>query len=296
MRKASFIVLTLILSASLCGCGAAPADEPPLAPDLDIQQPGPQTDDGTQSGGENGSALLETAPSGAPESEDSESAELFRTFLAESYEELIAVSFNNIAGLGFVDLDLDGSREMVVFDAGASASMGVNIFDIIDGNVECISANMLSIGEAFGGRHLSAVSISANFMEDFRLMESAGGERFFTVKSFNGNDEFFFDEQIRFSNHNGALALTSLSYKYEEFNSETGEITKQLFKLGGADASADDYNAFFSRFISENTDTGLECQGFFVWEISDYNDDFVNFMSVVDKALELSSANTPPAR
>ena len=295
MQKTFLVVLALVLLTSLSACGGSlPEITLPDSELSDTPLPDPQTNNDTQAT-ENPSELLVTPPSDEPAPDDSASAEVFRTFLSENYEKLNEASFNNIAGLGFIDLDLDGSREMLVFDAGASASMGVNIFDIIDGTVECVSASMIPIGEAFGGRHLSAISISANFLEDFRLMEDANGERFFMVKSFNGNDEFFFDEQIRFSNRDNVLEPVSLMYKYEEFNSETGEIIKQAFRLGTEDATADDYNSFHSRFAVENIDTALECQGFFVWEISNYSGDFASFMTIVDKALALSSGNALPA-
>ena len=295
MQKTLLVILALMLLTALSGCeGSLPEIVLPDSELSDIPQPDTQTDN-DHAPTENPSELLETQPSNEPAPDDSASSEIFRDFLSKNYEKLIKASFNNIAGLGFIDLDLDGSREMLVFDAGASASMGVNIFDIVDGTVECVSASMIPIGEDFGGHRLSAVSISANFLEDFRLMEDANGELFFTVKSFNGNDEFFFDEQIRFANRDGVLELVSLMYKYEEFNSETGEILKQAFRLGAEDATADDYNSFYFRFTSENIDTNLECQGFFVWEISNYSGDFAGFMTVVDKALELSMENSPSA-
>lgn len=291
MRKILLAVIAIALIFLFCGCEEKTGDSPEPEAEL-LSSPNteasPEPTDGTPAPDESESP--EVSPS--PSKEDAEAVEMFKSFLSENYDKLSEASFKSIAGIGFIDLDLDGCRELILFDAGASASMGVQIFDIVEGEVQCICANIQAIGEAFGGKNSSSVVINANYMEDFRLMEDkATGEKFFVVESINGNIDSSYSELIRFGNDNGMLTLTSVLYKYEEYDIGTGEVLLQKFRVGSIDAKLSGYTSAVDRFYSDNEDTGLECYGVFVWENSEYTENYKNFMDIVNKALELSVKN-----
>jgi hypothetical protein len=212
--------------------------------------------------------------------------------LSDNYDRLVEVSYNTIAGLGFVDLDFDAQAEMVLFDAGASASMGVSVFDIVNGKVVCVSAHMTPIGEAFGTNRLSHILICANFMVSFRLLENtATGERFFIVESANADAEESYSEVVRFGSDNGALTLSSVFHKTERRDPETGEATGASYSVGSIEAYLSGYTSFVDNFYAENIDLGLECGGAFVWEHSDYVENYDNFMALADEALALIPQN-----
>lgn len=291
MRKIFCAVLAVIILFSFAGCegkASLNGETPPAgSPTGTIDVPATNSDLPTDQ-------LPSAEPSALPTPalEDSEAVVIYRSFLNDNYEGLSEACFGGIAGIGFVDLDNDGSREMVLFDAGASASMGVQFFDIIGGRVQCVSANMQPMGEAFGGDHFTDVYVNANLMEDFRLMEdNATGERFFLVESANGNTEFSYHELIRFGSDSGALTLTALTYKYEEYNDETGETTLARYRVSGGDADEAAYTAATDKLYSDSKDVGLECRGVFMWESPDYTDGFKGFMAMAEKALELGDQN-----
>ena len=108
-------------------------------------------------------AILET-----PEAEEGW-AESYFTFLDDNFDILSALWPGGLTGVGFIDLDLDGTPEMLLFDQGASATLGVQLFDVSDGRVYCVSSVQESASGAFGGEHFSRVSVCASFFESFRL-------------------------------------------------------------------------------------------------------------------------------
>ena len=235
-------------------------------------------------------------PAVAISEENARHEELFRSFIDENYDALSAACFGGIAGVGFIDLDLDGCIELLLFDAGASASMGVQFFDVIGGEVQCVSANMLPMAESFGKDHLTDTTVNANYFDDFRLMkDKATGERFFQVVSFNGAADFSYRELIRFGRDGEALTLTPLSYIHEDYDIDTGEVTATEYKLSGLICSEEEYLAALAKTAEEETDTGLEAAGVFLWESSAYSADRAGLLAMTDAALALSRSSMPAA-
>lgn len=294
MRKVILALIAAILIFSLCGCSEAPEGELSSAAGDVFAVPDetpPEYPEETEV-----PFVEETMPAPTPNEEDEKATRIFREFLSDNYDKLMELSFKSIAGIGFIDLDLDGVRELILFDAGASASMGVQFFDIVDGEVQCVSSNIQGIGEAFGGKYFSDIIVNANFMEDFRLRENKStGERVFVVESKNGSIESFFSETIRFGSSEGVLTLSPVFYKYEEYNTETSDVLLQKFLVGGKDATASEYSSAADKFESESKDMGLECRGVFIWENDEYSENYKSFMENVDKALALYEQNREPA-
>ena len=217
-------------------------------------------------------------------------AKIFRTFLSDNYQKLSDVFFEGITGICFIDLDKDGGIEMLLFDAGASAAMGLQFFDIIDNKVECISANLDSVGSTFGGKHMSDVIVNANSFQAFRLMQDKEtGELFFIVNSGNGAADFVYSELIRFGSTDGVMTLQSLLYIYNEIDMNTGAVTEESYKVNGEEVSAAEYSDAINKLDSEMTDLGYIAKGVFLSEISGeatrFN--FENMMTMADKALYL---------
>ena len=73
----------------------------------------------------------------------------YLAFLDDCYDIFAALWPDGISGLGFIDLDLDGTPELVVFDQGASATMGVHLFDLSGDWVYCVSSELDSAAGAF---------------------------------------------------------------------------------------------------------------------------------------------------
>jgi len=214
--------------------------------------------------------------------------EVFRAFLSDNYQELSDAFFGVISGIGFIDLDMDGGIEMLIFDAGASAAMGLQFFDIVDGKVECVSANMEALGTIFGGKHMSGVIVTANAFDAFRLVKSTTtGEKLYIVQSGNGAADFIYSELIRFGNDNGVLTLQSLLYKYEDYNIDSGDLTGESYKILGKAANRSAYDSAYSEFFAGVSDTGFDAKGVFLWESSDYEASFDGLMAMADNALTL---------
>lgn len=294
MKRILFAFIILIISLSLSACGSSPAAlsgnqldqappaETPRVPVTDTDFPAPP------------SATVTSEPSPTPAVDDSGNMALYSAFLSENYEALLEVCFGGIAGIGFIDLDLDGCREMILFDGGASASMGLQFFDVAGGQVECVSANMAPLGEAFGGEHFTSVYVNANYFEDFRLMEDASGQRFFMVESGNGAIDFSYRELIRFGcDEDSVLTLTPLFYIYQEYDIETGDVTLARYRTGAAETTEAEYAAARSSFDAAHRDLELEAQGVFMWTDNTYAEGREGFLAMAEAAIALSENNFP---
>ncbi|MDR1132023.1 MAG: hypothetical protein LBL15_06360 [Oscillospiraceae bacterium] len=288
MLKLRRIYIWILALTLLCACAnraAVPSDTP-------ISSAPPEN---------SAAPATEAAVSAPPDPSPTPSAEpvdntargaLFRAFLNDNYKKLSDAFYGGISGIGFIDLDGDGGIEMLVFDAGASAAMGLQFFDIINNQAVCVSANLETVSSAFGSGYMSAVSVNANRFDDFRLVRDTqtGGE-FFIVESGNGAVDFAYSELIRFDcGDEGALTLTSLLYKYEDYNADTGETIGESFRIGNAEASREDYETAYSAFFSGLQDTGFEAQGVMLWNQADYYEAGLDgLLAMADDALALSA-------
>ena len=268
MRKSYSILIIVLILSLLCSC------EISSLPPAETASPSK-------------SPSLSPTPSPSPSSDNTQREEIFRTFLSENYQKLSDSFAGGISGIGFIDLDLDGGMEMIIFDSGASAAMGVQFFDIVSGKVECISANMDAVGKAFGGSNMSDVIVNANHFNDFRLMkDKSTGEKFFIVSSGNGAADFSYNELIRFGSKNRVLTLESLLYKYETTDVDTGTVTGDSFKIKGKVADGSAYKSAHDTFYNNAENLGFEAKGILTLE-SDSASSKEGLMAMADKALSL---------
>lgn len=269
---AAFAAAAVLLS--LCGCvSLLPPDrtETPAPTDVAEVTPTPTAE-----------------PTAEPTPEPTEAPEdwekLYMTFLTENYDSLADCYPQGMVGMGFIDLDVDGSPELLLFDQGASMSMGVQFFDVADGFVTCVSASVIDVGDAFGGDHYTKTYVNANFFEDFRLVEMADGERYFFVESINGNEEFSYSEVVRFGNDGSALTLESVLYRYEEYDPDTGEVDNVRYKVSGETVGQEVFDQRFEEFFAAE-DTGYNAAGVFVWHDKSYTMTYEGFTAMAKAAV-----------
>ena len=288
MRKPFRLLIMLLLLSLLCSCGEAGLSSvatTPSAGSAGNTTTSPETES---------SVSPSPNASAAPEQVDNTARGiLFRAFLQDNYQKLSDAFFGGISGVGFIDLDMDGGIEMLVFDAGASAAMGLQFFDIIDGAVECISANMTGVGTSFGGAHMSSVIVCANHFDDFRLVsDKTTGEEFFIVQSGNGAVDFSYSELVRFGSDDGVLTLTPLLYKYTDFDIDSGATKAERFKIANKDADKTSYETAYTDFFSGIEDTNYDAKGVFLWENTQYENGLDGLLAMSDKALTLFEIKT----
>lgn len=276
MRRLTALLTALILSLTLAACSAP--------------------DDGRITGS---SITPEPSPLATLHAREKASienivrAQMFKNFLTDNYNQLSTLMSGGISGIGFIDLDLDGGMEMLIFDAGASAAMGLQFFDIIDGEVECVSANIVDLGAAFDGGHLRETYVNANYFDDFRLMtDKETGDKFFCITSANGALDFSYSELIQFAADGEILTLTSLSYKYESYDIDTSELMSANFTVKGEPCDEDAFDAAMNAFDVNSEDTLLECKGVFTWEDNSYSDGLTGLLAMADKALALAEGQS----
>lgn len=299
MKKLLHILLALCLLLAFSACeqtigqpiGPSAADEPTAVPAGEPAAPVGQPDESPAPPAETDAPedipAVTDDPGGNETPDDIDFFAIYRSFLEENFNRLSELCYGGIAGVGFIDLDLDGAPEMLLFDSGASASMGIQFFDIIgpDGNVECVSANMMDLGSEFGGEHYSAVYVNANYFDDFRLMRSANGEMRFFVSSGNGALDFSYSELIEFGTADGALALFSRLYRHDDYDIESGEASSTHCTKGDEAITAAEYEAALAEFRSDWQDTGYDAFGVFIWEGKSYSTEYDGFMAMLDAAV-----------
>ena len=290
MRKFRSILIAALLVSLLCSCGSeglVPASASPSgsAQEEAISSPTDIT--------ENSAAPSASPSSSIPQLDNKPRFDLYIAFLSDNYQKLSDAFFGGISGIGFIDLDLDGGVEMLVFDAGASAAMGVQFFDIVDGKVECVSANMEAVGKTFGGEHFSSVVVNANHFSDFCLMQDKKtGEKFFMVESGNGAADFSYSELVRFGKSDGVLTLESLMYKHEDYDLDSGALKDESFKLAGKSAEKDEYDAAYKKIFDSAEKLPYAAMGAYLWERENYSSGKDGLLAMANAAELLYCANS----
>ncbi len=259
MKRFLYISLFLCLLLSLCACGAEEqAPEPTAALSQDFATPSPEPTAAPTPEPRPDSPLAGYTATEA----DWQSA--YRQFVEDNFDVLAALWPEGMSGVGFVDLDIDGMPEMLLFDMGASASMGVQLFDIVEDAVVCVSSVNEAAAAAFGGERFQALSVCACFFEDFRLLE-AGEEIFFSVRSTNASLESCWEEQLRFDRGEGdALTLSSLFRLETESDVENGTIAAEHFFASGEAVDEAVYMEA-AESMGRAYDLGYEAAGLFLW-------------------------------
>lgn len=194
-------------------------------------------------------------------------AESYIDFIDDNYDIFAALWPEGLTGVGFIDLDLDGTPEMVVFDLGASATMGVQMFDIVEDKVQCVSSVLEDAAGAFGDEYFSKISVCASYFESFRLSRTDEGYCFW-VDSANGTLESSWDEIIRFDCKDGVLTPVSICSRYLESDVETGLVVAERYRVADKKSDPAGYAAEAAKY-TDAEDMGYDAAGVFLW--SDMN-------------------------
>ena len=191
-------------------------------------------------------------------------------FLDSHYDAFTALWPDGMSGVGFMDLDLDGTPEMIVCDQGASAALGAQLFDLVDGQVYCVSSTLDGSDGAFDDTYLSDVDICTGFFESFRLSRTAYGWCFW-LDSANGTMETAWDEIVRFDSADGVLTPVSAAYRYLEFDPASGLVSAERYTAAGAATDAAGYAAAAGVY-QDAQDAGYDGAGVFLWNDLDRYD------------------------
>lgn len=257
MKRVLYTALALLVLLGLCACGTGepePTAEPVVSQQVQTPEPTPEPAP---------EPTAEPLFAGYAET-DADWAGLYRQYVEDNFDVIAALWPDGMSGVGFVDLDIDGMPEMLLFDMGASATLGLQIFDVVDGAVVCVSSVNEAAAAAFGDTHFSGLAVCASYFEDFRLLEN-GGEAFFTVKSANGTLESCWEEQIRFVRGEGDVLTLGSLYRLEtESDVENGTIAAEHFYANGAACSLEEYQEA-TAIVEGAQDLGYEAAGMFLW-------------------------------
>lgn len=255
-----FFILCLLLGLAAC---AAPEPEATAEPVMAAATPEPTPEP---------SAAPEPLPTEEPrlpglelyEPTQEDWAGLYRQFIEDNFDVIAALWPDGVSGVGFIDLDLDGLPEMILFDMGASATLGAQLFDIVGGTVVCVSSVSEAAAAAFGGEYFSPLFVCASYFEDFRLYSDDSGS-YFRVKSANGALETCWEEQIRFGcGEDGALVLSSLCRLETHSDVEGGVISAEYCQVAGQDCERSVYDQVQAD-IAAARDLDYEAVGAFLW-------------------------------
>lgn len=276
MRRLLIGILAALMLAALCACSAAraysEADE--LADTTSIK--------------EGGTSLVSTRNTKdkltMPEALEGW-ADRYIDFIDDNYDVFAALWPEGLTGVGFIDLDLDGTPEMVVFDLGASATMGVQMFDIVEDHVQCVSSVLEDAAGAFGDEYFSKISVCASYFESFRLSNTDGGYCFW-VNSANGTLESSWDEIIRFDCVDGVLTPVSICSRYLESDVESGLVVTERYSVADEDSDAAGYAKAAAKY-TEAEDAGYDAVGVFLWNnMSRYDTTYDGLMAMARDAAE----------
>lgn len=194
----------------------------------------------------------------------------YTAFVDNHYDALLSAC-GQISGFAFFDLDRDGTPELLVYDAGASAAMGVSFFDLDGDEPVCVSCGfdetLLDKLPVRAGKQAGEIAVNANGAASFRLLEDpADGTQFYIVESGNGALDFSWRELIRFGcEEDGLLTLESLMYRRDTYDPVTFDSTGSACTVAGEPADADAYDAAYAAFFAGVRETGFSVPDVFLW-------------------------------
>lgn len=209
----------------------------------------------------------------------------YLAFLDDNYDIFAALWPEGMTGVGFVDLDLDGTPEMIIFDQGASTTLGAQLFDLVEGQVVCVSSTLDSASGAFGDEYFSTVSVCTSYFEAFRLSYTTENGWCFWVDSANGTLESTWNEVVRFDCEDGVLNPISVCSRYLESDEETGLVVAESYTVSGQEAQAADYEAAANIYLY-GQDAGYEASGVFLWSDNSYDTTYEGFLTLAQAAVE----------
>ena len=257
MKKLLSILLALLLLFTLCACTGQNNPVQEETPDSSASDP--QTDESNPGDDADGEENLPAVIANWEEH--------YTAFLSEHYSALNDACGIGFSGIGFLDLDLDNTPELLLFDNGTSSSMGVHLFDIVDGSVTCVSSGIEAVAQRFGGAYLSDETVSAKSFSSFRLMENRStGEQLFCVESVNSAMNFHFKNMLRFTGKDGVLSLESLFHSYVVYAAESTNIISEEYSVADQPADADAYQAAAAAFADTCTAAEYTTVGIFIWD------------------------------
>lgn len=238
MKKLLCLLLSVLLLLSAAACGA-----PPQEPDT---------------------------PDGPSPAAPTDWYTAYADFVDGYYDALLAAC-GQISGFAFLDLDRDGTPELLVYDAGASAAMGVSFFDLDGDEPVCVSCGfdetLLDQLPVRAGKQAGEIAVNANGAASFRLLEDpADGTQFYLAESGNGALDFSWRELIRFGcDADGLLTLESLMYRRDTYDPVTLDSTGSACTVAGEPAGADAYDAAYAAFFAGVRETGFSVPDVFLW-------------------------------
>ena len=197
-------------------------------------------------------------------------ADSYLDFLSSNYDIFAALWPYGVGGMGFIDLDLDGTPELVVFDQGAAATMGAHLFDLADGKIYCVSSVTDGSAGAFDSTYLTDVGVCASYFESFRLSRTAEGWCFW-VDSANSTMEMAWDEFVRFDCSDGILTPVSVCARYLETDMSSGAVITEDYVVAGDASDKAAYEAASNVYLN-GQDAGYEAKGVFLWNDMDSYD------------------------
>ena len=214
--------------------------------------------------------------SDAPARQTEDWQDVYVRFLTDNYDDL--TDDEDIAGVGFIDLDVNGAPEMILFyDSGSS--MNVSVFGLD------VNGDIYPDPSRFDGEE----KINARLFEDFRLLEDPEtGTHFFVVESSAATEDFERSELIIFTSaDDGMLSPGRLLGKYRDADLVQGEDAGEIFTQSGVPITAEEYERGHRMFFSYFTDTEYEAAGTFIWEKTVYENGFTGFMEMVANSIKI---------
>ena len=282
MKRLTAYLLAIVIISALCACGTG------RTPEAAETIPASDTPAQTETAAEPAVTPVPTEPPSPAELDlpqpPEDWADGYLAFLDDNYDIMAALWPDGITGVGFIDLDLDGMPEMVLFDQGASATLGAQLFDQVDGQVYCVSSTSESASGAFDDAYFSTMTICTSFFEAFRLSRTEDGYCFW-VSSANGTMETAWDEIVCFGEGGSALTLRSVCSRWLQTDPETGVVVEERYTADGEQADENAYKAAAAYYLDAR-DTGYDAKGVFLWnDMQSYDTTYEGLLAMARDAV-----------
>lgn len=179
------------------------------------------------------------------------------------------ITKNNWIGATLADLNLDGTPELIMYDGGASASAGVNVFQIIDNKVQLRSGYYGKYSDTYQYLNkdylldLSFMGWSpSDFNEDeeytFSLRRNIDTGKLMYIHFCWEAAAAFEESTLLCFSEDALVDVYEKSYKDIVMDEGTFDIISSDYRIDGNAVSAEDYDAAYNEFLDTWQDTGYE--------------------------------------
>lgn len=218
----------------------------------------------------------------------------YKKIYSDFLEDIFAHRDFYASAIQISDLDLDGIPELIIYDGGAVAAHGVNIFQLISEQPELRYGMYYRDNDYFNENYFEDLNIpmTSNYYDsDDLVLCLKNGIPMYILRSHNSDGGTSWVQYYTFKNVDEKIKAIHMAEK-NIFSSDDGEIISMLYKLKENECTQDEFDLFFKEYTKANFKPSyMICENISISEIKDFIDGYVPELKVLGSAYVYVNGN-----